>query len=97
MTSLEQQLRAAAGWTEHQSDPAPDWDGLLVQAADRIRSLEARLAYVTGERDGLRKQIDAATAELRGFQDQVAELRQELMGARTELGWTDVDPAGSTD
>jgi hypothetical protein len=34
-------LRLAAGWVEHQRDPAPDWDALLNEAADVITMLEA--------------------------------------------------------
>lgn len=40
-------LRAAAGWVDHQTDPAPDWDALLTEAADEIERLR-RLADERG-------------------------------------------------
>lgn len=36
---LTHRLRDAAEWVEHQEEPAPDWDGLLREAADEIESL----------------------------------------------------------
>jgi hypothetical protein len=43
-------LRQAAEWVEHQSEPAPDWDGLLKEAATAISMLEAlRLLQVASE------------------------------------------------
>lgn len=37
------ELRNAAQWSEHQSDPAPDWDRLLSEAADDIDALRERI------------------------------------------------------
>lgn len=36
---LSDELRIAAVWVEHQEDPAPDWDALLIKAANEIDRL----------------------------------------------------------
>lgn len=37
---LVDRLRSAAGWVERQDTPAPDWDGLLTEAADALERRE---------------------------------------------------------
>jgi hypothetical protein len=32
------ELRNAADWVNHQMDPVPDWDGLLLRAADELEA-----------------------------------------------------------
>jgi hypothetical protein len=36
--TLIERLRDAAGWVDHQMDPAPDWDGLLTEAAEALEA-----------------------------------------------------------
>lgn len=41
MTDIIVRLQQAAKWSQNQSDPAPDWDTLLLDAANRIHELES--------------------------------------------------------
>lgn len=36
MSDIVERLRAASTWSKRQDSPAPDWDALLAEAADRI-------------------------------------------------------------
>lgn len=38
-TLLISRLRGAADWVNHQSEPSPEWDALLTEAADAIQIL----------------------------------------------------------
>lgn len=52
--TLVDRLRDAVGWVERQDTPAPDWDGLLAEAADEIERLRGtssfEAAYLAGQK-----------------------------------------------
>jgi hypothetical protein len=53
-TDLIAELRDAAGWVDHQMDPAPDWDGLLATAADEIEALRSVVRRLQGHWEPVR-------------------------------------------
>jgi len=55
MSDLVDRLRAASIWSQRQDEPAPDWDALLAEAADR-------LAVAERERNDMRLALGIAVA-----------------------------------